>query len=58
MDTYAESFLDICDAEGNAPEWAINQIFEEHGSDIDEFTDDTPEELWSDGQTILHFIGY
>lgn len=58
MDTYRESFLDICNDEGQAPGWAIEQIFEEHGTDINEFTEDTPEHLLDDGETILQFIGY
>ena len=40
--SYEESFLDTADAEGNVPGWAMRHIFKEHGSDIDEFTDATP----------------
>ena len=56
--TYEESFLDTCDAEGNAPSWAIRQIFEEHGSSYAEFTAYTPEPYWFDGEQILSFLGY
>ena len=56
--TYEESFLSTCDAEGNAPDWAFSQIFEEHGSSIDEYTDSTPEANWLNGETILDWLGY
>ena len=56
--TYEESFLSTCDAEGNAPSWAINQIFHDHCSSIDEYTSNTPEEKWSEGEAILNWLGY
>lgn len=56
--TYEESFLDTCDAEGNAPSWAFNQIFKEHNSSIDEYTDSTPEAQWFNGEAILNWLGY
>ena len=56
--TYAESFRSTCDAEGNVPGWALTQIFEEHGSDIDEFTTATPEPQWFNAETILDWLGY
>ena len=58
MDSYAQSFLDICNDEGQAPVWAIEQIFEEHGSDLNEFAETTPEHLLDNGEAILEFIGY
>tara|TARA_R110001606_G_C15122664_1_gene622304 strand:+ start:116 stop:292 length:177 start_codon:yes stop_codon:yes gene_type:complete len=58
MDTYRESFLDICNDQGQAPVWAIRQIFEEHGSDLHEFSECTPAELCDNGETILEWIGY
>ena len=58
MMTYEQSFLDTCDAEGNAPEWAIEQIFDEHSADYDQFTDGVPEFAWSKGVTILDWLGY
>ena len=56
--TYEESFLSTCDAEGLAPAWAITQIFEDHGSSLDEYTDSTPEAQWWNGQAILNYLGY
>ena len=56
--TYEQSFLDTCDAEGFAPGWAVSQIFKEHGTDVDEYTQSTPEAKWFDGQTILNWLGY
>ena len=58
MDTYRESFLNICNDEGQAPEWAIDQIFEEHDADIVEYVTSTPEHLIDNGETILAWIGY
>ncbi len=54
--TYEESFLSTCDAEGMAPTWAINQIFEEHGSEFQN-SKHTPEALL-DGRAILNWLGY
>ena len=56
--TYEQSFLDTCDAEGFAPGWAVSQIFKEHGTDVDEYIQSTPEAKWFDGQTILNWLGY
>ena len=56
--TYEESFLSTCDAEGKAPAWAIEQIFEEHGLDLDEYTEIATDSEIDDGQTILHYCGY
>ena len=56
--TYEESFLSTCDAEGFAPGWAVSQIFEEHGTNVDEFIQSTPEAKWFDGETILNWLGY
>ena len=56
--TYEQSFLDTCDAEGMAPTWAINQIFEEHGSEFQEFIKHTPESQWLNGRAILNWLGY
>ena len=58
MDTYRESFLDTCNDEGQAPVWAIRQIFKEHGSNFNEFEETTPEHLLDNGKAILEFIGY
>ena len=56
--TYSDSFLSTCDAEGNVPDWAFTQIFEEHGSSIDEFINATPHAEWFNGETILDWLGY
>ena len=56
--TYEESFLSTCDAEGKAPAWAIKQIFEEHGSDLDEFIGLATPQEWDDGEKILNWLGY
>lgn len=57
MMTYEESFLSTCDAEGNAPGWAIKQIFEEHGSDLPGFQA-VHTTGWMYGETILEWLGY
>jgi hypothetical protein len=56
--TYEESFLSTCDAEGFAPGWAIEQIFEEHGSDLDEYLECHKGYGYDHGETILHWLGY
>ena len=56
--TYEESFLSTCDAEGNVPYWAFLQIFDEHGSAVTDFTDETPMTQWYNGEAILNWLGY
>jgi len=56
--TYEESFLATCDAKGRAPAWAIVQIFEEHGLDLNEYCEIAIGSELNDGQTILHYCGY
>ena len=50
--TYEESFLSTCDAEGKAPAWAIEQIFEEHCSSLEQLQFARPTE-WDNGELIL-----
>lgn len=55
--TYSESFLSTCDAEGNAPPWAIKQIFKEHSASIEDYYG--PNGYESDnGEAILEWLGY
>ena len=56
--TYEESFLATCDDEGKAPNWAIKQIFAEHGLDLDEYVELATDAEVDDGETILHYCGY
>jgi len=57
--TYEESFLSTCDAEGNAAGWAIDQIFEEHGSDFQEFVESLEwNQSMFNGKAILNWLGY
>lgn len=56
--TYEESFLSTCDAEGNAPEWAIHQIFKEHGSDLKDYYECHKGYGREKGKTILDWLGY
>ena len=56
--TYEESFLDLCDAQGNVPDWAYWQIFNEHGSAVTDFTDSTPSKDHRNGEAILDWLGY
>ena len=51
--TYEESFLSTCDAEGLAPDWAIKQIFKEHGSSLTNFQEANPRD-WEQGELIPH----
>ena len=56
--TYEESFLSCCNEEGQAPTWAIEQIFEEHGADLAEFIEIATEQEMDNGQVILSYLGY
>jgi hypothetical protein len=62
--TYEETFLDLCDAEGNAPAWAIKLIFEQHSNDPSESLSDftahcrATSKKWENGETILDWLGY
>ena len=57
--TYEESFLEVCDSNGNAPEWAIERIFREHGSDYAEFVESLEwNQSMFDGDLILNWLGY
>ena len=58
MSNYELTFLDTADAEGLIPVWALEQIFAEHGSDLDEYTQTTPEKDWFNGEVILDWLGY
>ena len=58
MPTYEEQFLDTCDAEGNAPEWAIYQIMNEHGSSQILMSEHYPEDKWNNGEAILEWLGH
>ena len=55
---YCQSFLSTCDAEGNAPEWAIQQIMNEHGSSLILMSEHVPEDKWFNGKAILNWLGY
>ena len=56
--SYEEQFLATCNDEGQAPSWAIRQIFEEHKADLDEFIGLATPQEWDNGKTILHWLGY
>lgn len=56
--TYTDSFLDTADAEGNVPNWALTQIFEDHCSSLDDYTGSTPVPLWFNAEVILEWLGY
>ena len=55
--TYEQSFLNVCDDDGLAPCWAIEQIFAEHGVDLAEFQAAHGGD-WEYGETILTYLGY
>ena len=55
---YCASFLDVADDQGNVPQWAFKQIMREHGSDIADYKDSTPESAWYKGAVILDWLGY
>ena len=56
--TYTESFLSACDAEGNAPEWAIKQIFEDHNSELSDYNETHKGYGRENAESILDWLGY
>ena len=56
--TYCQSFLAPTDAEGNVSHSVRAQIFEEHGSDLDEFIGLATVQEALNGRVILAWLGY
>ena len=54
--SYEESFLSVCDEDGLAPVWAIEQIFAEHNENLDVYLSANPYN-WDDGELILQWLG-
>ena len=46
------------DSEGKLSASVIKQLFDEHGSDINEFTTQATEDNFDDAETILDWLGY
>ena len=55
---YCQSFLAHADAEGNVSHSVRAQIFEEHGSDLDEFIGLATVREALNGRVILAWLGY
>jgi hypothetical protein len=57
--SYEQSFLQNCDAEGNAPDWAIEQIFQEHGQSYAAYVETLEwNQSMFDAKLILNHLGY
>ena len=56
--SYEQSFLDTCDANGDAPDWAIDRIMREHGSSLILMSEHVPADKLHNGQEILNYLGY
>ena len=56
--SYCQSFLAHADAEGNVSHSVRAQIFEEHGSDLDEFIGLATVSEGFNGRKILQWLGY
>lgn len=56
--SYCQSFLAHTDAEGNVSHSVRAQIFEEHGSDLDEFIGLATVKEALNGRVILAWLGY
>ena len=56
--TYEQSFLDTCDANGDAPDWAIDRIMREHGSSLILMSEHVPADKLLNGREILNWLGY
>ena len=46
------------DADGKLQTHIIEQLFEEHGSDLDEFIAQSTPDNFDDAETILDWLGY
>ena len=57
-DDYCQSFLAHADAEGNVSHSVRAQIFEEHGSNLDEFIGLATVREALNGRVILAWLGY
>ena len=57
-DDYCQSFLEHADNNGNVSESIRAQIFEEHGSDLDEFIGLATVSEGLNGRKILQWLGY
>jgi len=58
-DDYCQSFLAHADAEGNVSESVLEQIFDEHGSDLADFTESLQhDQSMFNGVLILQWLGY
>jgi hypothetical protein len=57
-DDYCQSFLAYTDLHGNVTELVRAQIFEEHGSDLDEFIGLATVKEALNGRVILAWLGY
>jgi len=56
---YCQSFLAHTDAEGNVSESVLEQIFDEHGSDLADFTESLQhDQSMFNGVLILNWLGY
>ena len=56
--TYEESVLDYAGADGTIALKIIEQLFDEHNLDLDEWFEIATESEAYDAQTILHYLGY
>ena len=57
--TYCQSFLAHADAAGNVSESVLEQIFDEHGSDLADFTESLQhDQSMFNGVLILQWLGY
>lgn len=55
---YEESVMAHADAEGKLSASVIKQLFDEHGSDIEEFLSQATDETFDDAESILDWLGY
>ena len=57
--TYCQSFLAHADANGNVSESVLEQIFDEHGSDLADFVESLEwDQSMFNGVLILQWLGY
>lgn len=55
---YEESVMAHADADGKLSSSVIKQLFDEHGSDLNEFISQATDDNFDDAESILDWLGY
>lgn len=56
--SYADSVMAHADAEGKLQSCVIEQLFDEHSSDLNEYVEASTDENVDDAERVLDWLGY